>query len=66
MLNSESYFEEARFLMSAMKALCIKQESDTASVPKGILHLLGQHLEGLFCPPLYLQCLKQCLHIGTQ
>lgn len=52
MLNSEPYFEEARFLISAMKAECTKQESHMASIPKSISHLLGQLLEGCFAHSL--------------
>lgn len=43
MLNSE----EARFLISAMKDVCTKQESHVALIPKVLFY---QFLEGLALP----------------
>ena len=67
MLNSEPYFEEARFLISAMKDACTKQESHVALIPKVLLY---QFLEGLaFCPllSLVLKIVPTHRHtIGTQ
>lgn len=54
-------------MISAMKTEGTKQELHVASTSGGMSHPLGQLLQGraLFCPLLYLQCPKQCLHRGT-